>query len=282
METHDHVPITFGICVGPDYNEQWLSNLIESIVSQDIPEYEIILACNKPKSNDLVDITSQKRLIGWTWSHPKKINVVEADGWLPHKKNLIAKSAKYDILCIVHDYYVLDEDWYEGVREAIATKAHYDEHWDLLSAFVKRAEDGERGPDWVVNPFRMKKFLDDSENKDIETELRQLFPTENHPMYVVGLNPHEKRLTKIQYVSGGYIMCRKAVFDKVQLNESMVPGQPEDIEWFTRVQQEGFVLAFNPFSCVYTQKPNKWKVFQLLPQHVERLKNAIDKGFFNQ
>lgn len=275
------VAISFGICVGPNFNDEWLTNLINSIIDQKIPEYEILLVCNKPKTNELVDVANQKRLIDWTWTHPNIIRVLESDGWLPHKKNLIAKESKHAILCIVHDYYLFDEHWYEGVKECIETKEHYNEPWDVLSTFVIRSEDGQRGPDWVVNPHLMKKFLEQPENSDVEDELRQLFPTENHPMYVVGLNPHEKRLTPIQYVSGGYIMCRKAVLEKVPLNEEMVPGQPEDIEWFTRVQKEGFVLAFNAFSCVYTQKPNKWRVFQLPSHHIERLKLALDNGFFN-
>lgn len=273
MENKD-VSISFGICVGPDYNEEWLQNLVGSIVNQNIPNYEIILVCSN--QNGCVE-----KLTDRTWAQSNTIKILESDGWLPHKKNLIAKTAKYDILCIVHDYYLFDEEWYDGLKECIETKQHYQERWDILSAFVLRGEDGLRGPDWVVNPFHMKNFLEAPENRDIEVELRQLYPTENHPMYVVGLNPHEKRLTAIQYVSGGYIMCRKAVLEKVPLNEEMVPGQPEDIEWFARVQKEGFVLAFNAFSCVYTQKPNKWKVFQLPSHHVEKLNAYVDRGFFN-
>lgn len=280
-EMDENVAVSFGICVGPEYKSDWLINLIISIIDQNIPEYEIILVSNKPNVNELLDIINQKILIDRTWMQPNVIRVVESEGWLPQKKNLLAKIAKYDILCIVHDYYLFDENWYDGIKEAIATKRHYNDNWDLLNVFVQRLEDGERGPDWVVNPFYMKRFLDDPKNSDIEQELRQLYPTENHPMYVVGLSPHETRLKSIQYVSGGYIMCRKDVLSNVKFNEDLMPGQAEDIEWFERVKEAGYILSFNPFSHVYTQKPNKWKVFQLLPHHVERLKKYIDFGGFN-
>ena len=277
----ENIAISFGICIGPDYNSEWLDNLITSIIRQNIPEYEILLVCNKESPSVLINVANQKRLIDWTWLHPQKIRVLETSGWLPQKKNLIAREAKYDFLCIVHDYYLFDEWWYDGVKEVVATKQHYDEKWDLLGTFVERIEDGERGPDWVVNPFHMKKFLEQPENSDIFNELKQLYPTENHPMYVVGLSPYEKRLTKIQYVSGGYIMCRKEVLKNVPFDENMRPGEAEDIEWFGRVQKQNYILAFNSFSHVYTQKPNKWKVFQLLPHHVDRLKEYIDRGFFD-
>jgi hypothetical protein len=262
------LPISFGICVGPNFNSDWLDACVESIKAQNVPEYEIILIFNKGEipHNDP------------DWSHVKYI---ECDGWLPQKKNLFALYAKHENLCIVHDYYRFDDDWYDGVKEY---NASINGHWDVLSTFVLREEDGERGPDWVINPFYMKKFLDDPENFDVFDELQRMYPTENHPMYVVGLNPHEKRLTSLQYVSGGYIMCKRELLRTVKFDETLKVGQPEDIEWFERVKKsgEGYRLRFNPFSIVYTMKPNKWKVFPLPAHHVERLNLAMTQGYFAQ
>lgn len=264
------LPITFGICVGPNWNDTWLTDCIASIQEQNIPEYQIVLLFDEH--------TNDARM---TKYFRDDMVIHQFGEWLPEKKNELARIAKYENLVIVHDYYRFDLDWYDGVREY---NASVNGAWDVLSTFVLREEDGERGPDWVVNPFYMKKFLDDPENFDVYDELCRMYPTENHPMYVVGLSPHEKRLTPLQYVSGGYIMCKRDLLQTVKFDEALKVGQPEDIEWFERVKkhENKYRLHFNPFSIVYTQKPNKWKVFQLPAHHVERLNIAMTQGYFNQ
>lgn len=259
------LPITFGICVGPDFNSEWLDACVESIKAQNVPEYEILLVFNPG-------------VIPHNEPDDTRIRYLECTGWLPEKKNLLGWEAKYGTLVIVHDYYLFDDDWYDGVKEYNASIGA--NNWDIMSNFVLRLEDHERGPDWVINPQYMKKFLDNPENSDILSELKSLYPTENHPMYVVGLSPHEKRLTPLQYVSGGFIMCKSNVIVMVPLNQEMKPGESEDLEWFERVKRRGFKLTFNAFSIVYTQKPNKWRVFQLPAHHVERLRGAMNQGFF--
>ena len=92
------IPISFAVCVGPNFDNQWLDALIESIRAQNVPEYEIILAFD---ANHQVSLDKEKDL-----------SVIYVDGWLPQKKNAIARKAKYETLCIVHDYYLFDDDWY--------------------------------------------------------------------------------------------------------------------------------------------------------------------------
>jgi glycosyltransferase involved in cell wall biosynthesis len=272
-----HTPISFGICVGPNPNIDWLAKCVDSIRTQGIPKYEIIIV-----SNEFVDLESHLKIAEENPDNSIRM-AVRKDWWLPKKKNYIASIAKNDILCIVHDYYLFDDLWYDGVRECIETNRHYNKPWDILSAYVLRLEDEERGPDWVINPFYLKRYLDDPKNQDMLEELRRLYPLENHPMYVVGLGPFEERLLPLQYISGGYIMCKKQVLLEVPFDETMVVGQPEDVEWSERVMKHpnNFSLRFNPFSIVYTQKPNKWKVYPLLEGHIKRLREAIDNGFFN-
>ena len=263
------LPISFGICVGPNWNDEWLTACIKSIEDQNIPEYEIILSFDK--------FNADYRMMKY---FRNDMVIHQLGEWLPKKKNTIAEIAKYDTLVIVHDYYLFDDDWYDGVKEYNASIGY--NNWDLMNNFVLRLEDSERGPDWVINPQYMKKFLDNPANSDILSELKNLYPTENHPMYVVGLSPHEKNLTPLQYVSGGFIMCKRKVLLSVPFNEDMKPGESEDLEWFERVKKstDKFKLTFNTFSIVYTQKPNKWRVFQLPMHHVERLRGAMNQGFF--
>ena len=122
IEAQD-IPISFGICVGPEYNSEWLDALVESIKAQNVPEYEIILIFNKGERphNDPEDVY---------------VKYIECDGWLPQKKNLFSWFAQYENLVIVHDYYLFDDDWYDGVKEF---NAAVDGKWHMMGVTLSAA-----------------------------------------------------------------------------------------------------------------------------------------------
>ena len=84
---------TFGICVGTDL--KYLERTILSIISQKIPNFEIFVICDYPIEIDNSIV---------------KIILVESKlkNWITGKKNIIIKSAKYNNICIMHDYLYLD------------------------------------------------------------------------------------------------------------------------------------------------------------------------------
>jgi hypothetical protein len=90
---------TFGIVTQGD-NDKILEKLVDSIHSQNIPHYEIII-------------------VGHTNIVNEKIYKISFDenakkGWITRKKNIICETAKYENIVLLHDYLILCDKWYEG------------------------------------------------------------------------------------------------------------------------------------------------------------------------
>jgi len=91
---------TFGIITaGSDY----IQRIVDSIRSQNIPNYEIIIVGKTSISgNNIITIPFDESI--------KK-------GWITKKKNIISQNAKYENIVFLHDYYELTEGWYEGFKK---------------------------------------------------------------------------------------------------------------------------------------------------------------------
>jgi GT2 family glycosyltransferase len=219
--------ITFGICVSPNHNHDWLENLIDSIHSQeyDAIEYEIIL------------------------EHDDS----EKPGCISAKKNNIAKKATYGTLCIMNDNMLLDKNWYTGIKR-------FGQQWNILCNPVYTAE-GTRHVSWNVNPFYMHHAIRQDSGKYIPM-LMNVAPHENEAAYVNGLPYDVGDLSHIQYIGGAYILCRKSVIEAVPFNEDIVYGMGvgEDVEWSYRLNKAGYTFRFNPYSECKIQRPNRWTV----------------------
>ena len=61
---------------------------------------------------------------------------------------------------------------------------------------------------------------------------------------------------KYQYFSGGYFVTKKSFFLENQLNEDLVAGEQEDIEWSQRIRDKANII-FNPYSFVRHNKPHR-------------------------
>lgn len=89
-----------------------LNLLIQSIISQDIPNYEIIIAysdgnINKVTNNKIHYFSVQKL--------SSKVNLNKK--LEQHKKRQIMTShAKYENIIFLKDYHVLDENWYTNIK----------------------------------------------------------------------------------------------------------------------------------------------------------------------
>ncbi len=94
---------SFGIITNGK-RDAWVNELIESIIAQNIPQYEIIV-CG-------------------TYANPSgypvryiKFSENDDKGWLTKKKNIVAANATYENMCILHDRIRLAAGWYEGMRK---------------------------------------------------------------------------------------------------------------------------------------------------------------------
>jgi len=255
--------VSFGICLSSDYNVNWVQSLVNSIKSQEFgdAEYEIIfIGQNKGD----IDVTGVMNVMFVDFDESVK------RAWITRKKNLLAKYSRYDIVCILHDYYFLGNNWYSGLKYYNSKTPN----WNVLSNRVHRFE-GDRHADWVVNQKYMDQVL--QKHPELGKELMDIAPKENNgPRWVCALPYSESELSHIQYISGGYILTRKKIIEEIPFDEKYGWGEAaEDIIWSEEVIDNGYRFNFNPFSDVFLQKPAKWLVYQMNDKCVNYLKEMF-------
>ncbi|WP_137170453.1 hypothetical protein [Marinomonas sp. FW-1] len=130
-------------------------------------------------------------------------------GAICHKKNLAAKHAKYDKLCMMHDYVGLETGWYEGFRD-------FGENWDVAMNIILN-KDGSRHRDWMA--WDHPTITDNSNGEG------------------ACLIPYNK-YTKYMYISGTYFCVKREFFINNPLNEKLFWGDAEDVEWSLRVREK--------------------------------------------
>lgn len=182
-----------------------INNIIESIKSQHIPNYEIIV-------------------VGGVNNYSEDIKHIDFDesqksGWITRKKNIIVENAKYNNLVIMHDYIKLEEGWYKGFLE-------FGDDWDVCMNVVNNIEGG-RWIDWLSD----------------------------HGKYHV-LMPYDIKDDNM-YISGAYWVAKKSFMKEYPLNENLIWGQGEDVEWSRRwITNRSYKMNIN--SSVRCCKEGKW------------------------
>ena len=119
---------TFGIPTDGDSSNTRLPKVLSSIEALGIPSFEIILCVEK--KNPLLPY--------------RQIEVPEKKPcWISKKKNELLKAAKFENICIVHDYLAFAPGWkeaYEGFKEP----------WEACSNQVRNlSSKGPRIADWI-------------------------------------------------------------------------------------------------------------------------------------
>lgn len=148
---------------------------------------------------------------------------IASNDWLPQKKNLIARMAHFENLVLCHDYYVFDFEWYQSYL-----KFNEGVMWDICS-----------NPQFLITGQR---HFTDWVNWDDPSYPRY---------YSFGYNDWTH--TKYQYISGGYFLVKRDFLRENPLNESLKPGDPEDVEWSLRVREKA-LMRCNPYAKVYHNK----------------------------
>jgi hypothetical protein len=143
-------------------------------------------------------------------------------GWITKKKNVLCQNAQYENIVLLHDYYLFDKDWYKSFLD-------FGDDWDICSNQQLLITGERHFTDWVT--------WDDP-----------IFPRYTSLPY------DEWSRTKHMYISGGYYLLKKRVALEEPLNEEMLWGSAEDVEWSLRVRDK-YVMKCNGNSIV---KHNKW------------------------
>ena len=218
---------TFGICTDHK-NKDRILLAINSIINLNIKNYEIIVIGGTESSY---------------FNHPNVIFVNFDENikpiWITKKKNDIAKMAKYENLCLMHDYFTFNSDWYEGYLK-------FDKefgYWDVAS-----------------NPQIMldgRRHLLDWTGRDKNTGERF------YPEYLDWSRINE------QYISGGFFLVKTQVILDNLLDENRGWDQDEDVEWSNRIKNK-YVIRCNPYSSVRLTKESRSK--NMINRYLEKLK----------
>lgn len=204
---------TFGIITAGNSDES-LNLVIDSIESQNIPEYQIIVVGNSNVSRNN------------TFVIPFDESVKSA--WITRKKNLITLNSPYENIVYSHDYVLFEPGWYEGFLK------FGDNFKVCMNKFLN--PDGSRFRDWVIWPHN-NNFMD-----SIVLPNREC------------LIPYEMtHLSKYQYISGTYWVAKKDIMMEFPLNENLCWGQGEDVLWSKQVREK-YNFSMNSYSTVKSLK----------------------------
>ena len=130
-------------------------------------------------------------------------------GPICHKKNLAAKHAQYDKLCVMHDYVGIEPGWLSGFEQ-------FGNDWDVAMNIILN-KDGTRHRDWMAwdHPAITNSSRGDG----------------------ACLIPYDK-YTKYMYISGTYFCVKRGFFINNPLDERLFWGECEDVEWSLRVREK--------------------------------------------
>jgi len=212
---------TFGI-VTNSMNDNNVKIIIESINKNNIPNFEIIIVGNTTiKSSEKITVFYFKETI--------------KPGWITKKKNIIAKNAKYENIVFLHDYIKLDDNWYNGFL-----KFGNEFNW-CVNKIVN--SDGSRFRDYTLFPYKVDELGINYSPGDIDSYFNEncLLPYD----FVNSI-----KTNKYMYISGSYYVIKREIALNHLLNENLVWGQGEDVEFSKRLHANGVIIECNQFSSV--------------------------------
>lgn len=184
--------------------------VIDSIEKLNIPEYEVIVVGN-------VNVNRKNTTI-----IPFNENLRPA--WITKKKNLITQNAKYENIVYSHDYVYYNSNWYEGWLK-------FGDNYKVCMNRILNA-DGTRYRDWCIWPHN-NNFVD-----GLCARQRGC------------LLPYDMtHLSKYLYFSGAYWVGKKDVMMEFPLDENLLWGQSEDVEWSMRIREK-YDFSMNKYSSV--------------------------------
>ena len=203
---------TFGIITAGN-NDDTIQRIIQSIRCQHIPHFEIIIVGHTSILGEHIT------------TFPFDETVIS--GWITRKKNMVVEHAAYDNIVLMHDYVMLDNDWYRGFVQ-------YGSNFDICVTKIKN-KDGRRYRDYCFFPYHMEE-----------------------PYVSNALIPYEYEsstlLSKLMYISGAYYIIKKHIALQYPLDERLCWGQGEDVELSKRLVSHGIVLQCNQYSTVHLDK----------------------------
>lgn len=211
---------TFGIVTNGS-NDTNINEIIDSIETQNIPEYEIIIVGN----------STVKR---------KRTKIIEFDesiktSWITRKKNIITNCSEFENIVYLHDYIKLDVGWYDGFLK-------FGNSFDLCMNKIINF-DGTRYRDWCLCMWN------DPNIPHVDGQYNRLISDIVEPGMRCLLPYDETKFIKHMYFSGAYWVAKKSAMMEFPLNEELVWGQGEDVVWSIKVREK-YNFSMNQHSQV--------------------------------
>lgn len=225
---------TFGIITDGKSPER-LAKIFKSIETQEIPNYEIIVV----GGNNIVreNVTH----VPFEETTPK--------AWITRKKNLITQHANHENVVYMHDYFELDEEWYDHL-----TSDPIEFDVGVTQILIDNPNEGyARHSDWLMNPY----------------DYWKVFPTEYWSNWDVGLPYDTEAFSKVQYISGGFWIAKREFMKRFPLDETLFWGESEDCRWSEQVREHtSFKLLPTTTWCM---KKDKWRVNEMPQWKLEKV-----------
>jgi GT2 family glycosyltransferase len=207
---------TFGI-ITDGKNDNFIIDIISSIINNKIPNYEIIIVGN-------TKIVNSENIKIFLFDETVK------RGWITRKKNIIIENAKYENLVLMHDYVKLDENWYNGFIEF-----GNDFEFCVNKIFNK---DGRRFRDYTLMPLYFVGISDYFVNNCL---LPYDFENTNQTNHFL-------------YISGAYFVIKRDIAQKNKLDEKLCHCYGEDVELCQRLNEKNIIIKCNKYSAVHFLK----------------------------
>lgn len=200
-----------------------LKKMVDSIIHEfkNDQNYEIIIIgntyyeFNNPKINQVpfeknlyFKLNFNKKSLKECFSEKSLLPLFFRKGPICHKKNLASEIAKYDKLCISHDYIEILKGWREGFLK-------FENDWEVCQNIILDYK-GKRERDWLLwdHPCLI------NENGISPC----LIPYQYNSSYM--------------YISGAYFCVKKNFFLNNPLDTNLFWGEGEDVEWSKRVRKK--------------------------------------------
>jgi hypothetical protein len=246
-------PISF-IIPTSGADDAGLNKIIDSIEILAIPIYEVIII-GGPSTG-----VNRKNTI-----HIPFDETARHSAWTSKKKNDAAKVAKNDVLVIMHDYHTFDPNWYEEFEK-------FGTDWDICvtQTFGLPSQGGKRANGWRAGPI----------------------PGYPEIPFAMTIPWDIDCFIPYMAIQGSFWVCKKSVMLEEPLNENMIKGDIEDIEWSSRVvpgwlgekpNQNKYKIVANP-NCItrFTKEkplyPGPFNMFEDAIKSLEWLWDFLRQG----
>lgn len=201
---------SFVICTAGAWES--VKKSIYSIQDQRIPRHEIIVIGSN--SIEALKECNSVRLVDW--------DEKTKPAWTTRKKNIGLSLSNYENVVIMHDYFELDREWYQGFLK-------FGNDWDIAMTPRIMINNKRQWTDWAV------------------------YGVPHHQPDHFGIRYDCK--SKYQYVDGAYFIVKRQWMISRPLNEDLVWGDPYDVEWSRKFITIDTKLVMNTHSIVrHTKK----------------------------